>query len=324
VHDRQKKIIIDHSDVAQRLDVFLTRHFPGFTRSYLQNLITREYVRVNDRKVKAGYRLHLNDKIDLEIPEPTPSHIEPENIPIDIIYQDSDIVIVNKAPGMVVHPGAGNKSKTLVNALLYHCDSLSGINGILRPGIVHRLDKDTSGLLVVAKNDYSHNYLSAQFATRDITRTYYAIVWGVLNQQSGEIMANIDRSHRDRKLMTVSKNGGRQAITNFTVIEEWRYFTLLRLTLNTGRTHQIRVHLKHLNHPVFGDPTYNGRLAQLNRIPQRKQQQVKQILKMMPRQALHAKTLSFIHPLSKKRVSFDSDLPGDMQYTLVELKMVGE
>ena len=222
-------------------------------------------------------------------------------------------LLVDKPAGLVVHPGAGNRTGTLVNALLYHCTNLSGINGILRPGIVHRLDKNTSGLLVAAKNDASHIFLTRQFETRDIERTYRALVWGQVSPATGQIETFIGRSMRDRKKMSVSGERGRQAVTNFTLEEHFNYFSLLRLTLGTGRTHQIRVHLNHISHPVFGDPDYHGRQAQINRIPSNRQNYVLNVLKQLPRQALHAATLSFIHPESKKRMVFNSQLPADFE-----------
>ena len=314
------KISITDQDINQRLDHFLTAKFSQFTRSYIQQLIAKGHVLVNDTKVKSGFRLRSADSVYITIPEAEASPIRAENIPLDIIYEDSELLVIDKPAGMVVHPGAGNRSGTMVNALLFHCRSLSGINGILRPGIVHRLDKNTSGLLVVAKNDRSHLSLTGQFETRDIVRVYTAVVWGIPQKSSGLIETNIDRSHRDRKKMSVSGMRGKPAITKYQVEEELNGFSLLRLTLGTGRTHQIRVHLNYINHPVFGDREYNGGVSQLNRIAGNRRKIIACILKDMPRQALHACELSFIHPASNKRLSFYAPVPKDIDKTIHALK----
>jgi len=316
------KIIVAESAINQRLDKYLTTQFEEYTRSHLQQLISNGNITVNSTTVKSGYRLRLNDNITIDVPDPEPSHIIPENIPINILYEDDDLLVINKSAGLIVHPGAGHKNGTLVNALLYHCKSLSGINGVLRPGIVHRLDRYTSGLMVVAKNDQSHIFLSRQFDTREITREYFAIVWGVVAPDSGKISTNLDRSYRDRKKMSVSGDRGRKAITNYEVIENLSVFSFLRLFLETGRTHQIRVHLNHINHPVFGDPEYNGRSSQIGRIPANRQKYVSHILKKIERQALHAKKLSFIHPATKKKMMFDSELPDDIEEIIRAIKEV--
>jgi 23S rRNA pseudouridine1911/1915/1917 synthase len=313
---------IDPKSANQRLDRFLNNQLPEHTRSYFQQLISRGFVQVNTKSVKSGYNLKPNDEITIIIPDPEPSHILPENIPINIIYEDASVIVIDKPPGLIVHPGAGHRSGTLVSALLFHCRNLSGINGVLRPGIVHRLDKNTSGLLVAAKNDNSHLFLTRQFETREIERTYQAIVWGLVARDMGQIDTLIDRSFRDRKKMSVSSQRGRKAVTNFNIEEIFRYFSLLNLTLGTGRTHQIRVHLNHINHPVFGDPEYHGRQSQINRIPANRQRYVQNVLKKMPRQALHARKLSFIHPESRKRMTFDSELPSDMKEALELLRAV--
>ena len=316
------KFIIDSETAQQRLDKYLSEKYPGHTRSHLQQLISAGHVQVNSLSVKTGYKLRIGDLVSVQFPQPEPSYLEAENIPLEIVYQDDDLLVVNKPAGLIVHPGAGHKTGTLVNALLYHCTSLSGINGVLRPGIVHRLDRFTSGLMVVAKNDQSHVFLTRQFETREIIRVYYALIWGVPAKASGQIDTMIDRSHRDRKKMSVSAERGRQAITNYEVLDEFQYFSLLKLSLMTGRTHQIRVHLNHINHPVFGDPEYNGRISQLNRLPSNRQKYVSHILKKISRQALHARELSFIHPSSHQRMSFDSELPEDIAQTIIALKNV--
>lgn len=278
----------------------------------MQNLIKSGHIKLNDVLVKSGVKINNSDVITGCFPIPRESHIKPENIALNILYEDDDLVIINKPAGMIVHPGAGNRSGTLVNALLYHCKSLSGINGILRPGIVHRLDKNTSGILVVAKNDISHVNLSRQFEKKEIQRIYHAFVWGVPKPESGEIVTQIGRSRRDRKKMTVLRSQGREAITGYRLIEDYIYLAHLELSLKTGRTHQIRVHLNHIHHPVFGDADYNGRTSQLHRLPSHLQKRGASLLKGIDRQALHAKTLSFLHPRIKKIMEFDSDLPADM------------
>lgn len=304
---------VGSSESGIRLDKFLSSKLSPITRSFLQNLINNGQVRVNDRIVKSGYIIKLGDEIQIEIPEPEPSHIQPENIPLNITFEDEDLLVINKPAGMVVHPGTGNWKGTLVNALLFHCKSLSGINGILRPGIVHRLDKNTSGLLVVAKNDLSHSNLSRQFETKTINRTYFAIVWGVPAEKEGDIVTKIGRSRRDRKKMSVSDIQGKEAITEYKLLDDFLYLSSVELFLRTGRTHQIRVHLNHINHPVFGDPDYNGRTSQLYRLPQHLQKRGVALLNGIKRQALHARKIEFIHPVTKANMMFESKLPEDMQ-----------
>jgi 23S rRNA pseudouridine1911/1915/1917 synthase len=314
-----KKIVISADDSGQRLDKFCHHHLNTFSRSFIQTCIGNGYITVNGVKVKTGYTLRPADMITIEIPAAQPSEISAEHIPLNIVYEDRDLLVVNKPAGMVVHPGAGNYSGTLVNALLYHCQALSGINGILRPGIVHRLDKNTSGLLVVAKHDRTHHFLARQFTDRDIERVYMALVWGTPDPVQGQIETLIDRSRRDRKKMGVYHTG-RNAITLYRCVQTFHYLSLLELRLKTGRTHQIRVHLNHIHHPVFGDPDYNGRKSQLHRLPSPLRTEGDQWLAAMPRQALHAQSLSFIHPASKERVSFKSPLPDDFRQILERIK----
>jgi len=240
---------------------------------------------------------------------------EPEDIPLDIIFEDASLLIVNKPAGMVTHPAYNNYSGTLVNALLHHCNHLSTLNTEMRPGIVHRLDKDTTGLMVVAKNDVVHAFLAKQFAKRTIDREYWAIVWGRFKSTKGTIEANLGRSKRDRKKVAVTEDG-KSAITEYEVLKEFDFLSLVRLHLKTGRTHQIRVHLAHINHPVFGDPTYGGRSNTWNGLEGKKAHSAANLLKRIPRQALHAKTIGFIHPATKEFVKFDSELPADMKAIL--------
>jgi 23S rRNA pseudouridine1911/1915/1917 synthase len=313
------QITITPADAQNRLDKFLCEKYSTFTRSYLKTLITNGHITVNDRQVKSGYQLKAADRLMMKIPDLKPSNLAAEEINLDVLYEDEDLLVVNKPAGLVVHPGAGNWTGTLVNALLYHCRNLSGINGQLRPGIVHRLDKNTSGLLVVAKNDHSHLKLSQQFESKSIHRTYHALVWGVPSEATGEIITKIGRSRRDHKKMTVLQTSGREAITTFKLIEDFVYLSYLEVRLKTGRTHQIRVHLNHLNHPVFGDPDYNGRKSQINRLPFQLQKRGLALLKLINRQALHATTLEFSHPRTGKTVRFESALPPDMQQLLAKI-----
>jgi 23S rRNA pseudouridine1911/1915/1917 synthase len=301
------------------LDKFLQEHFPQYTRSFLQRLIAEGSISVNGRDVKAGQKLKIGDRIAVTIPEPQLSSITPEHMHLDIIYEDHHILVLNKPAGLIVHPGAGNYSGTLVNGLLAYCKDLSGINGILRPGIVHRLDKNTSGLLVVAKDNQSHLRLAEQFETREISRFYKALVWGIFKEKEGQVETLIDRSHRDRKKMAVSASRGRQAITQYKVIEEHGYFSLVQLALKTGRTHQIRVHLQHIHHPVFGDAEYGGRQKQLIRLPDNLRSRGTQLLKHIQRQALHAYALSFTHPVEERKVSFEAGLPPDFDGLMQKL-----
>ena len=243
----------------------------------------------------------------------------PEPIPLDIVYEDEHLLVVNKPAGMVTHPAYGNYTGTLVNALLHHCAGLSAVNDVTRPGIVHRLDKDTSGLMVVAKTDVAHVHLARQFARRTIRREYQAIVWGALAGSTGIIEANLGRSKSDRKKMAVVA-GGKPAVTEYAVLEQFPYLSLVRLRLQTGRTHQIRVHLAHIHHPVFGDPTYNGRHMLYGPGTARQKAEVQAMLAILTRQALHARTIGFRHPATGSEVMFESDLPEDMRQVLALIR----
>jgi len=289
---KQYRFVTDQGNIGQRLDLYLVENLPQYSRNYIQNLIKEGKVSIHDKPAKANYRIKPGDLISVVIPPLRKVEIVPENISIDIIYQDDDIAVINKPQGMVVHPAAGNYSGTLVNALLYHCNSLSGINGEIRPGIVHRLDKDTSGLLVIAKNDFAHQCLSQQLQDKEMSRIYHAIAEGIIQEDTGTISAPIGRSLKDRKKMAVV-NGGREAITHFRVLERFKSHTYLELALETGRTHQIRVHLKYIGHPVVGDPVY-GRHKQLFNLKG---------------QALHAYQLSLTHPRTNERMTFYAPLP---------------
>ena len=298
----------------ERLDVFLTHHIENATRSKVQQAIEQGFVTVNDKPVKPSHKVNPAEIIKITIPKQSSQNVSPENIPLDILYEDDSLIVVNKKAGMVTHPAYGNYTGTLVNALLFHCNNkLSNVNDPTRPGIVHRLDKDTTGLIVVAKNDVCHAFLAKQFSQRTIEREYWAIVWGLFKkgEKKGMIETAIGRSKSDRKKITVTFTG-KHAITEYEVIEEYDYLSLVRLHLKTGRTHQIRVHLHHIGHPVFGDPTYGGRRIAYGGTEKKKKEQVQELLNIIKRQALHAKTLAFVHPATKKFIKFDSDLPDDM------------
>ena len=251
-----QKFLKYEGQLNSRLDKYLVSELDEMTRNQIQRLINDGQVSVNGAHVKASYLLKENDLIEVCIPEPTRDDIEPENIPLDIYYEDQDIIVINKASGMVVHPAPGNYHGTLVNALLYHCQDLSGIGGVLRAGIVHRLDKDTSGLLVACKNDTAHRHLSLQFMNKEVTRIYYALVHGVINHNLGKIDAPIGRSRLNWQMMAIMEDG-KQAVTNFRVLERFTDFTLVELALETGRTHQIRVHLKYIGFPVVGSKLWD-------------------------------------------------------------------
>jgi 23S rRNA pseudouridine1911/1915/1917 synthase len=309
-------------DQGKRIDLFLAENHPGQSRSRIQKLISEKKILVNEKTTKPGYRIKANDKITVEIPPLKELKAEPQKIPINIVYEDKDILVVNKKAGMVVHPAPGNYDKTLVNALLYHCKDLSGIQGVLRPGIVHRLDKGTSGLLVVAKNDLAHNHLSSQLKKREIHREYHAITWGNLGWDKGTIEAPIGRALTDRKRMKVTAVRGREAVTEYEVLERFELCDLLRIKLKTGRTHQIRVHLSFTGHPVLGDPDYGGRQNWVKGISAIHRNFCNRLLKLIDRQALHAKKLGFIHPRTEEYVKFETKLPQDITDVLQELKNI--
>ena len=281
-------------ETSKRADVYLTEVLEGITRSHIQKLIEENNVIVNEKSVKANYKLKKGDVISVKIPEAKDISVDAEEIPLDIVYEDDDMLVVNKPQGMVVHPAAGNFEGTLVNALLYHCkDSLSGINGEKRPGILHRIDKDTSGLLLVAKNDCAHVGLAEQIKEHSLTREYKALVHGNVKTDSGTINAPIGRSDKDRKKMTITYKNSKEAITHYFVEERYGKYTLLRLRLETGRTHQIRVHMSKNGHPVVGDKTYGIKKEQFN----------------LKGQLLHAYKVGFVHPVTGKYMEFESELP---------------
>lgn len=286
-----------------RLDVFLSKQLENKSRSFIQNLIEAEKVLVNSKVKKSNYKLKEGDIVEIEIPEPVFLDIKAEAIPLDILYEDSDVIVVNKPQGMVVHPASGVYEGTLVNALLYHCKDLSGINGVTRPGIVHRIDKDTSGVIVVAKNDAAHNKLSEQFKEHSMKRVYVALVEGIVKQEEGTVDAPLARHPIDRIKIAVVRDG-RRAVTHYKVIERYKVYTLIECRLETGRTHQIRVHMSHIGHPLVGDPVYGYKKQRFN----------------LEGQMLHAKILGFIHPRTNEYMEFESDLPEHFKKVLNILK----
>ena len=311
--------IVPPKQTRLRLDVYLTGHVENATRSKVRQAIEKGAVLVNGRPTKPSHPVAPGEVIEVTLPRPPRPAAEPEDITLDILHEDDDLLIVNKPAGMVTHPAYGNYSGTLVNALLFHSRGLSQVNTPLRPGIVHRLDKDTSGLMVVAKNDRAHHLLARQFSARTIEREYWALVWGTFPESKGMIEASLGRSKKDRKKVAVTPEG-KHARTEYRVLKRFAYLTLLQLRLHTGRTHQIRVHLAHVGHPVFGDPTYGGRSSTWGGLTGSKAQQAARLLKLLPRQALHAKTIGFLHPGTNARISFDSELPNDMASVLSELR----
>ena len=298
-----EKYVIDENNVGKRLDLFVSEASENMSRSFAQGIIEKQNVKVNDKIKKSNYKLKLNDEVLIEKVEPVELEVEAEDIPLNIVYEDSDVIVINKPQDMVVHPAPGNYTGTLVNGLLYHCKDLSGINGVIRPGIVHRIDKDTSGILVVAKNDNAHNSLAAQLKDHSMKRTYYAIVEGVIKEDEGTVITNIGRHPIERIKMAVVKDG-KEAITNYKVIERFKNNTLVECRLETGRTHQIRVHMASIGYPLVGDPTYGFKKGKFK----------------TEGQMLHAKTLGFIHPSTSEYMEFSSELPENYKVLLNNLR----
>ncbi|MGF0143659.1 RluA family pseudouridine synthase [Sharpea azabuensis] len=290
---------------GMRIDKLLQKHFIDESRTTLQNWIKEGCVCIDDKPVKASRKVEPNEVINVTIPDPVDTTIAPENIPLDVVYEDHDVIVVNKPSGMIVHPSAGIYSGTLVNALLYHCDDLSSINGVNRPGIVHRIDKETSGLLMVAKNDKAHRSLSAQLEEHSVIRRYVALVHGVIPHNKGRIVAPIGRDPDDRQKMAVTDKNAKEAITNFTVLERFDDMTLIECRLETGRTHQIRVHMQYIGYPVYGDPKYGRRSDDTSH-----------------GQYLHAKILGFKHPITGEQMLFEAKLPDYFEEKIEELRQV--
>ena len=300
-----KEMIFASQESGERLDKFLDEMLPDFSRSYLQKLIKGQHVTVRGQIVKPNYRLRAEDEIHIEIPDEIKLDITPEKIPLDILYEDQDLLVINKPKGMVVHPAAGHYSGTLVNALLYHCEGqLSGINGVLRPGIVHRIDRDTTGSLVVCKNDMAHRSLAEQLKEHSINRRYRAIVWGNLKENEGTVDAPIGRHPIDRKKMAINRTNGKRAVTHYRVLKRFSRFTYIECQLETGRTHQIRVHMASLGHPLLGDTVYSTAKSPYT----------------LEGQCLHAMTLGFIHPRTGEYIECTAPLPEYFEHLLEIMK----
>lgn len=293
--------IVDDEYQDIRIDKYLSELIPEKSRSYIQKLLKDGNITVNSKYCKANYKVQANDRLNVNIPEPVEANIVPENIPLDIIYEDDDFLIVNKPKDMVVHPAPGHYTGTLVNGLMYHCkDNLSDINGVLRPGIVHRIDKDTTGALIICKNDISHNFIAEQLKEHSITRKYVGIVQGVISDDEGFIDAPIGRHEINRKEMAINYKNGKNAVTHYKVLKRYKKYTYAEFQLETGRTHQIRVHMSSIKHPLLGDETYNH-----NKSPYKLQGQ-----------CLHAKTIGFIHPTTRKYVEFEAPIPDYFKHLL--------
>lgn len=298
-------------DAGKRLDSFLSEKIEGYSRTYMQKLIDDGLALVNEKPAKSNYKLKAGDGVEVTIPDPVPLEVKPEEIELDIVYEDDDIMVINKPQGMVVHPAHGNYSGTVVNALLSHCSSLSdynsltGINGVMRPGIVHRIDKDTSGIIVVAKTNEAHLSLSEQLKAHSITRKYVALLEGKLKSETGKIETLIGRNPKDRKQMSVVSRNGKRAVTHYRVLESFDSNTLIEATLETGRTHQIRVHMAYIGHPVVGDTVYGYKKQRFE----------------TKGQLLHAKVLGFIHPTKGEYVEFEVPLPDYFEKILKTVRM---
>ncbi len=298
---------IEEQCSGMRADKLLSEQFPELSRSYIQRLIKDGHVTANEKVIKANYKVSTSDILKLDEPKLQEPDIMPENLPLDILYEDADLLIVNKPKGMVVHPSAGHYSGTLVNALMYHCkDQLSGINGVMRPGIVHRIDMDTTGSLLVCKNDFVHQHLAEQLKEHSIRRIYYAIVHGVIKEEEGTVNAPIGRHPIDRKKMSVNYKNGKNALTHYKVIERFKNYTYIECQLETGRTHQIRVHMAHIHHPLLGDAIYGPARSPFK----------------LQGQTLHAKTLGIVHPRTKEYIEVNAPLPNYFVSLLNKLKQL--
>ena len=303
-----QRLTVSPEDAGVRIDKYLAEQLPDITRSYLQKLLKDGSVQMNGKPVKASTKTAAGALIALTIPEPEEPEILPENIPLDILYEDSDVILINKPKNMVVHPAAGHYTGTLVNALMYHCrGDLSGINGVLRPGIVHRIDKDTTGVLIVCKNDRAHNALAEQLKEHSITRKYRAIVCGNLKEDEGTVDAPLGRHPQDRKKMAIVRSGGKRAVTHYRVLERFGNYTYIECRLETGRTHQIRVHMASLGHPLLGDEIYGRAKSPFK----------------LEGQTLHAMVLGFIHPTTGEYMEFEAPLPEYFEKLLEKLRKSG-
>jgi 23S rRNA pseudouridine1911/1915/1917 synthase len=318
MHDQSAfTIFVDSHDSGKRLDLYIASCISDCSRSVATHLIRNGKIRVQGMVRKPGYRIKAGDEICGHIPPPTPVLFEPEPIPIDILHEDDDIIVINKQPGLVVHPAPGHHSGTLVNALLYHCPKLNGIGGALRPGIVHRLDKDTSGVLVAAKNDRAHHHLSRQFKSRRVKKKYLALVYDKMESDSGSVSLPIGRHPVDRKKMSTNSRKSRVAETTWQIRERFEWASLIEVNLKTGRTHQIRVHCAAIKHPVMGDKVYGPR-----KTGEKNAADGKNLFGTVPRQMLHAWRLVLTHPVTEAMVSFEAPIPSDMQAVITALRQI--
>lgn len=297
--DEEETVIVCDKD-GERIDVYISATLEDMSRNSVQKLISEGRVTVNQKIIKSNYKTKINDEIKVVIPEPELLDVKAENIDLSIVYEDDDLAVINKPQGMVVHPAAGHYGGTLVNGLMYHLKNLSSINGVMRPGIVHRLDKNTSGLMLVAKNDKSHNFLANCLKEHSINRIYYALVEGNVKDDIGKVDAPLGRSEKDRKKRAVTSKNSKVAVTNYQVVKRYGRYTLLKLKLETGRTHQIRVHMKYIGHAVVGDDVYGSKLNKFG----------------LEGQLLHSKSVGFIHPTTREYMEFDSELPEYFQRVL--------
>jgi len=322
----EKKIFSPEDTIdfnGNRIDKFLQFHLKEISRTKLQKLLKDGFVKINNKIInESSKKIRAKDKVEISFPLPKETHIKPNKIPLDILFEDDDVIVINKSPGVVVHPGAGNYKNTLVNGLLFHCkNNLSEVGGKLRPGIVHRIDKDTSGVIVVAKNDYAHINLSKQFSEHSVRRVYEAVIWGSLRPLNGKIDENIARSIKNRQLMTVTKSKGKKAITNYKTLKVFKNLNLPKISLvecklETGRTHQIRVHMNFKGNPIVGDKSYGKSKIKFKKIDK----DVEKNIKNFDRQALHAKSLGFLHPKTKKQFFFEAIRPEDFEILIKSLE----
>jgi 23S rRNA pseudouridine1911/1915/1917 synthase len=311
---------VPENQEKDRLDKYLTRFLPDLTRTRIQQLISDGLITINGAATKPSHQVTPGEIIQVHIPPPAASELIPQAIPLRVVYEDQYLIVIDKPAGMVVHPACGHPSGTLANALLYHYKNLSQVSGQSRPGIVHRLDKDTSGLLVAARNDQVHTALSEQFKQKSTEREYVAVVWGHPKPGKGAISSFLMRSSSDRRKMAVSQSQGKWAVTHYEVAEKFHLHSTVRLHLETGRTHQIRVHLSHRGHPVFGDPVYGGRRSQATGLNAEDTRFVVEMLQRFKRQALHARVLGFLHPVTQQPLHFESELPDDMKELIDALR----
>ncbi len=323
------RFVVDKGQSPMRIDKYIVMKTESISRNRIQSAIAAGNITVNGNPVKPSYKIKPGDTIVVLLPYPSEFEIIPEEIPLDIIYEDNDVLVINKPAGLVVHPGYGNYTGTLVNGLAYYFEKTGAADNpeLIRHGLVHRIDKDTSGLLVIAKNEKALNLLAKQFFEKSVERTYWALAWGNIENDKGTIIGKVGRSKRDRRIMTVysdNDEGGKHAVTHYQVLERFGYATLIKCNLETGRTHQIRVHFQHIGHPLFGDLTYGGnRIWKGTQLP-KFEQCVKNCFKILPRQALHAKTLGFVHPATKKFMQFDSKLPEDFATVLEKWRKISK